>query len=169
MRRMRRTATVTIAVATLCAIGAIVREPTAASWTDTEQASGSLTSGTVQPVTGLRCTGSGIAQPVTLAWSAPTARVSLRTPGFEALTLTPHPCFRAKADLCFGRIIESFPGGAAGGVVLAASADLPVLSQVTRPPFSVKAMPRIVALSRPTALAGTSRRIHLPVSGSAPA
>lgn len=77
MRRMRRTATVTIAVATLCAIGAIVPEPTAASWTDTEQASGSLTSGTVQPVTGLRCTGSGIAQPVSLTWSAPTAGLTV--------------------------------------------------------------------------------------------
>src|SRR5579884_364458 len=45
---------------------------------------------------------------------------------------------------------------------------LPASSQVARPSYSVKAMPRIVLPSKPTALDGTYRGTHWPVGGSAP-
>src|SRR5439155_18084487 len=44
----------------------------------------------------------------------------------------------------------------------------PARSQAARPPYMVNAMPRMVLPSRPTAIAGTSRRTHLPNTGTAP-
>src|SRR5579884_1354121 len=49
-----------------------------------------------------------------------------------------------------------------------ASDPLPAASHVARPSYSVKLMPRTVAPSKPTALAGTYRGTHWPVAGSAP-
>ncbi len=71
----------------------------------------------------------------------------------------------------------SMPGGASCFVGLEPGAELPpygepeavpARSHVARPPTSVKAMPPIRRLVRPTALAGTSRRTQLPGAGMSP-
>src|SRR5687768_10622157 len=52
------------------------------------------------------------------------------------------------------------------GVV--AGMPLPTVSSVTRPLESVRPMPPTVAPSRPTRLAGISKRTHWPAAGNAP-
>jgi len=73
----RRPVATLIALVGVLSLLAWTPEPTDASWADTETARGSVASGTVQPPTGLRCTGSGLLQPIGLAWTAPATGLAV--------------------------------------------------------------------------------------------
>lgn len=70
MNRAHRVAAAIALVGVLCA-PALAPAPTDATWVDQEVAGDTtLRAGTVNPPTGLRCTG-GLLQPVTFTWTAP--------------------------------------------------------------------------------------------------
>lgn len=78
MTRARRGAAALALVGVLSA-ATLAASPTEAAWVDREVAGDTtLRAGTVNPPTGLRCTG-GLLQPVTFTWTAPAAGGLSRT------------------------------------------------------------------------------------------
>ena len=74
MSRRRRSAAAGVVLAAALCAGTLAPVETDAAWVDAEVGtSSSLAAGVVAPAAGLRCTGSGLLQPVTYTWNAPTA------------------------------------------------------------------------------------------------
>lgn len=70
--RRRRLSAAVVALAGVLCLASLAPASTEAAWTDTEVgSSGTVTAGTVTPVTAMTCS-AGLASPITFSWTAPT-------------------------------------------------------------------------------------------------